>query len=421
MIKIVDADRLDLADHIRPGDTVTWGQATAEPRRLVETFVAQRSRFGPVKAFVGLALSDSLMPEHTDAITPISYGALGTTARLQAAGKLRHLPCHYSAIPRLMESGHLPIDVVFVQLSPPGPDGSHSLGYVNDFLPAAMRSARLVIGEINEHAPWTHMDAPVDEDRIAFAIRSSAMPPTLTAPPPNDRERQIAGHVAAMIKDGATLQYGVGSIPAALLEALSGHRYLGLHSGLITEQAIDLVEKGVVTNARKPVHPGISVAATAIGGPRMKAFLHDNPEMQLHEIHTTHGTSTLSKIDNLVAVNSALEVDLYGQVNAERIGDRYLGAIGGQVDYMHAATTAADGLSIVAMPATTGHSGGSRIVPRLGGPFVTTCRTDVDLVVTEFGVADLRGKTVAERAQALIAIALPEHQDMLRAETADLG
>ena len=317
MIRIVEADKLNLADHIRPGDAITWGQASAEPLDLIDLLIEQRADIGKVSAFVGLALTSTLKPEHTDYISLSSYGALGT-GKLVAAGVLNLIPCHYSAVPNLMDSGRLPVDVVFVQLSPPGPDGTHSLGFCNDFMKNAINQARLVIAEINSHVPWSRMDAPLDESRIDFAIESDRVPPTAQVPEPGDIDRQIAANVAGVIEDGATLQYGVGAIPAAILKALGGHRDLGLHSGLVTEELIDLVESGVITNARKKVHTGVSVGAIAIGGPRLKDFLHDNPEFEMHPSSTTHGPATLSQIDNIVAMNSALEVDLYGQVNAEQ-------------------------------------------------------------------------------------------------------
>ncbi len=415
MMKIVDPHALDLAAYIREGDTLTWGQASAEPLSLVDMLIEQRAAIGKVNAFIGLTLTDTLKPEHADFISPTSYGALGTTSKLLTAGVLDLLPCHYSAVPKLIRKGRLPIDVVFVQLSPAGPDGTHSLGFCNDYLKDAMAKARVVIAEINEHVPWSRMDAPLDADLIDIAITTDRLPPSLEVPEPGEVEQRIAAYIAGVIEDGATLQYGVGSIPAAILKSLSGHKDMGLHSGLITEEIIDLVESGVITNARKAVHTGVSVGAISIGGPRLKDFLHDNPAIEMHPSSTTHGPATLSRIDNLIAINSALEVDLLGQVNAEQIGERYLGAIGGQVDFMHAATTSENGISMIAMPASLGKSGASRITAKLGGPIITTCRTDVDMVVTEFGIADLRGKTIGERARSLIDIALPEYRDELAA------
>jgi acyl-CoA hydrolase len=415
MIKTVAIDDLNLAEHIRPGDAIIWGQASSEPLDLIDLLIKQRADIGKVSAFVGLSLTRTLQPEHCDFISLSSYGALGTNSKLAAAGVLDFIPCHYSSVPNLIDSGRLALDVVFVQISPPGPDGSHSLGFCNDYMKNAMRQARLVIAEINSQVPWSRMDGPLDESRIDFAVNSDRVPPGIQVPEPGEAELKIAANVASVIEDGSTLQYGVGAIPAAILNALGGHKDLGLHSGLITEEVIDLVESGVITNSRKAVHTGISVGAIAIGGPRLKDFLHDNPTFEMHPSSTTHGPATLSQIDNLIAMNSALEVDLYGQVNAEQVGDRYLGAIGGQVDFMHAATTAANGISMIAMPASLGKSGGSRITHKLGGPFVTTARTDVDMVITEFGIADLRGKTLDARARSIIDIALPEHRDELAA------
>jgi acyl-CoA hydrolase len=414
MIKTVNVGDLNLADHIRPGDMIVWGQASSEPVALMELLIEQRAAIGKVNAFIGLSLTRTLQPEHTDFISLTSYGALGTSSKLAAAGVLSLIPCHYSSIPNLMDSGRLPVDVVFVQLSEAGPDGTHSLGFCNDYMKNAINKARVVIADINTHVPWSRMDAPLDESKIDFAIVSDYVPAGVQVPEPGDVELKIAAHVASVIEDGATLQYGIGSIPSAILNALGGHKDLGLHSGLISEEVIDLVENGVITNTRKAIHTGISIGAIAIGGPRLKDFLHDNAVFEMHPSSVTHGPATLARIDNLVAMNSALEVDLYGQINAEQVGDRYLGGIGGQVDYMHAATTAANGISLIAMPASLGKSGGSRITTKLGGPFVTTCRTDVDMIVTEFGIADLRGKTLEQRAASIIDIALPEYRDELK-------
>ncbi|MEH6476588.1 MAG: acetyl-CoA hydrolase/transferase C-terminal domain-containing protein [Sneathiella sp.] len=412
MLKTISKERLDLASYIRPGDNLIWGQGSAEPLTLIQHLLDQRSSIGKISAFVGISLSDILHPDHSDYISFSSYGTLGTTGRLRKAGKLDLLPCHYSALPNLIESGRRPVDVAFIQLSPPGPDGTHSLGFCNDFLPVAMKKARIVIAEINSNVPWTHADHPIDPGQIDIAIETDRPVPTLPSPKLRDTDRKIADHVASVIENGATLQYGIGAIPAALLESLSGHADLGLHSGLITEGIIDLIETGVITNAKKAVYPGISVGAVAIGGNRLKDFLHANDSFLFHQSSFTHGARTLSQIDNLVGVNSALEVDVFGQINAEQIGDTYLGAIGGQVDFMHAAQTNANGLSIIALPATN-KNGSSRIVSKLSGPFVTTCRSDVDIIVTEFGIADLRGLTEQDRIKSIKKIAAPNHQDNL--------
>ncbi len=409
----MDPQRLDLAKFIRAGDLVSWGQAMSEPRSLIAKYLEQRHDLGPTRAFVGLTLTEDLQPQHCDAISLLSYGALGGLAPLHNAGLLQIIPCRYSALPGLIRRGSLRPDVLFIQISPPGPDGSHSLGWCNDVLPTMIDHARVVLAEINPEVPWVRMDRPLDESKVTATIRSSHTLPTFATPTPGTVETRIAQHLAEYIPDGATLQYGIGTIPSAILRALNNHRDLGIHSGLITDEVIDLTHSGALTNGRKAHRPGIGVGAVAIGGPKLSRFLQDNPEFCMVQTDETHGATVLAQLDNLVAINSALQVDLLGQVNAEQVGSRYLGAIGGQPDFMHAATYSENGLSVIALPSTTSNGDRTRITATLTGPQVTTARSDVDLVVTEHGVADLRGKTVSQRAKELTAIAAPQHREPL--------
>lgn len=417
----INPHRLVLSDYIRSSDLVTWGQAMAEPRCLIDKYLEQRHDIGPTRAFVGLTLTDDLQAQHTDVISLLSYGALGGLAPLYNAGLVDMVPCRYSALPGLMRQGILRPDVVFIQISPAGPDGTHSLGWCNDVLPTAIRHARVVLAEINPTVPWVRMDAPLDETRITATITSDAPLPQFTAPNPGPVETRIAQHLAAYIPDEATLQYGFGAIPSAILNALRDHRDLGLHSGLVTDEIVDLAQSGALTNRKKAIRRGVGVGAVAIGGQKLAAFIQDNPEFNMVQTSETHGAAQLAQLDNLVAINSALQVDLLGQVNAEQVGNRYLGAIGGQPDFMHAATGAENGLSVIAMPASTPKGDRGRIAATLSGPQVTTARSDVDLVVTEHGVADLRGKTQQARAMALIAIAAPQHQHDLERAAHHIG
>ena len=411
MPREIALEKLDLAEFIRAGDTVTWGQACAEPLCLSERLLAQRAGIGRFNVFVGLSLSDTLSPAHLREIGVTSYGALGTNARLGAA--LRVLPCNYSALPRLLAEGTLPVDVVLVQISPRGPDGHYSLGLANDYLLPAMRAARVVIAEVNDRVPCTTLAEPLDESLLDVIVPCSR--PPVYAPPTTAGaiEKKIAGHLQAVIADGAVIQYGIGSVPAAILASLSGHRALGVHSGMVTDDIIPLIECGALTNETNRIRPGISVAALAIGSERLNRFLHLNRAVELHPATTTHNAAALARQDRLVAINSAMEVDLYGQVNAEMVGGRYRGAVGGQVDFMHAASTHGNGLSIIAMPSMTREGRHSRIVARLDSPLVTTAKSDVDIVTTEYGVADLRGKTLEQRARALCDIAAPEFREEL--------
>lgn len=410
---------LDLADFIKPGDTVTWGQASSEPLCLTEKLVSQRKHIGKFTAMVGLSLSNTLLPEYNDDINVISYGALGTNTPLAAAGVLQVVPCNYSAIPQLISSGRLRIDVVLVQLSPRGPDGHYSLGLSNDHLLPAMQAARVVIGEVNDQIPCTTLDKPLDEALLDYIVPCSRHAVYAPDHVIGDIEKSIASHLQDVIEDGAILQYGIGSVPSAIISSLCGHRRLGIHSGMLTDDIIDLIESGAVTNETNRVRPGTTVGALVVGSERLSRYLHLNPLVELHPASKTHGAQTLAQLDRLVAINSAIEVDLYGQVNAEMAGGRYLGAVGGQVDFMHAASTHEKGLSIIAMPSVTNKTKHSRIVAQLNSPLVTTSKSDVDILVTENGSADLRGKTMQQRAVEICSIASPVFQDdIMRAASA---
>ncbi len=407
----ITLDNLNFADYVKPGDTVTWGQGCAEPLMLTEALVKQSSTIGHFSIFVGLSFSDTLNSLPLDDVNVISYGAMGTNTKL--GSKLQILPGNYSSIPRIIADRTFPIDVVLVQLSPRGPDGRYSLGFANDYLIPAMQSARLVIAEVNEQVPCTTLAEPLDESLLDIVIPCSSATVQGPGSAIGKAERQIANHLQDIIQDGAVIQYGIGSVPSAILSSLSQHRRMGIYSGMLTEDLIPLIESGAITNETNTIRPGITVGALAIGGGDMRHFLHLNKEIELHPAATTHGAKYLAQQDRLVAINSAIEVDLYGQVNAEVIKKRYIGAVGGQVDFMHAASTQQDGLSIIAMPSTSRDGSRSRIVATLSTSLVTTGKSDVDIVATEMGIADLRGKTITQRMQALRKVAAPQFRDEL--------
>ncbi|NQX90263.1 MAG: acetyl-CoA hydrolase/transferase family protein, partial [Halioglobus sp.] len=411
MIREIAQEHLDLRDFVREGDTVTWGQACAEPLCLTEKLLPTCLDIGHFRVFVGLTLSQTLRPQYLAAIDVMSYGSLGTAARLGT--ELQILPCNYSALPRLIANRTLPIDTVLVQLSPRGPDGHYSLGFASDYLIPAMRAARVVIGEVNDRVPCTTLAQPLDESLLDVVVHCSRQPLYTSGSIPGSIEQTIATLLQDVIEDGSVIQYGIGSVPSAILAALSGHKALGIHSGMLTDDIIPLMESGALTNETNKVRAGRSIGALAIGSERLSRALHLNPDIELHPVTTTHDCASLARQDRLVAINSAVEIDLYGQVNAEMVGRRYLGAVGGQVDFMHAASTQERGLSIIAMPATAGKDKRSRIVSQLSAPIVTTAKSDVDIVATEYGIADLRGKTIVQRARAISALAAPQHRDEL--------
>jgi acyl-CoA hydrolase len=408
----VDAAALELRGLVRPGDTIMWGQACGEPQTLTEALVAQRADLGGVSVFMGSCFSNTFRPEHADHIRMAAFGAAGTHRRLTRAGVLDILPCHVSRMEPYVAEGVLPCDVAFVQLAPPDEHGRYSLGLVSDYIRAVVRRARVVIAEVNAQVPQVPCAEPLTEADIDVLIETDRRPVELPAASVTDLDRAIAGFVQAYIPDRATLQVGIGAVPEAVMAGLRDRRDLSIHSGMLGDSCAELVECGAVTNAYKEVDPGIMVTGALIGTKRLFDFCHRNSGVRMHPLSRTHGFNVLSQLSRFISLNSAIEVDLGGQVNAESVGGQYLGAVGGQVDYVRAASASAGGHSIIALPSTAQDGTVSRIVAALSGP-VTTARSDVDVVITEFGAADLRGRTLRQRAQALIAIAHPAHREAL--------
>lgn len=403
---------LDLTGHIRAGDHILWGQVTGEPPSLVDALVAQRASLGGVGVFLGTGLARVLRPEHADHIAMRGLGGLGTFRALASAGVLEVLPVHGGQVYRMIATGQIRCDVALLLLPPADAAGTHSMGPCVDYMDAAVARARTVIAEVSPHVPDTHGHARIPAARLDAVLHSERTPHLLPRAEPNAVERAIGGHIAALIPDGATIQTGLGALPEAVLAALAGHRDLGLHSGILGDGAMALMRSGALTNARKPLDPGVSVTTTLVGSAELHRFAHRNPAVALKPSSYTHHEVMLARLPRLFAINAAAEVDLTGQVNAERIGTNIIGGVGGQADFARAAARSAGGASIIALPATAS-DGSSRIVARLSGP-VTTPRSDVDFVVTEHGVADLRGASERERARRIIAIAAPAARESLK-------
>ncbi len=398
---------------IRPGDTLWWGQATAEPLTLTRAVTAHRhalAQGGRLRVFVGMAASDTLQPEHADAIDFFGYAAGGAHRALARADVLDILPSHYSHLPGLIRGGALPVDVVLLQVSPPDEQGRYSLGLAQEYLPAALDKARVVIGEVNPAIPWTHGSMYLQASDFALLIDAEHPPLEQSRSAPSPVEQAIARHVAGLVEDGATLQLGIGNLPEAVLAALHGHRDLGLHSGAVGDGIAALAEAGVLTNARKSLDTGVGIGGILMGSETLRRWAHRNPALQLRGTDYTHDPEVLAASHQLAAINAAIEVDLTGQINAEVAAGCYVGAVGGAVDFLRGAARSRGGLPIVALPATA--KGKTRIVARLSGP-VSTPRSDAGLIVTEHGVADLRGQPLSRRVQRLIDIAAPEHREDL--------
>lgn len=405
---------LDLAQHVRPGDGVLLQEGCGESLTLGERLVEQRAGFSGATVFFGAGFTPTFQPSHADHLRFKGTGGMGSLRKLASAGVLDPVPCHLSSIESLLRTGDIRSDVVLLQVSPPNESGEYSFGLTHDYMRAAMERARVVIAEVNDRMPWVPCDRPLADRDFTVTVRSSRDPFEFAAAPFGDLERRIAANLADVIPDRATIQMGIGSVPEAVVSMLADRRGLGIHSGLVGDSLVRLVESGAVTNAHKGVDEGVTIAGVLVGTRRLYRFVDRNVGVRLCPSSYTHGAASLGRLKRLVSVNSALEVDLTGQVNAEAVGSDYIGAVGGQVDYVRAASQSEGGVSIVALPSCR-KDGSARIVSRLGGP-VTTARSDVDVVATEHGIARLRGKTLGERVQAMVAIAAPEHRDQLLRE-----
>jgi acetyl-CoA hydrolase len=404
--RIVAAETLDFAKLIRAGDTVGWAEATAEPVFLTRMLNAQAPLLPPFRVFFALTFADDLAAGHSNA-TVMALGGGGAGRRFFAAGADHVIPANVSQLCGLIAAGRPRIDVVLLQVCGPDPDGNYNAGIGIECLREMMAGARLVIAQLNPALPWTHGDTLIAPSEIDLLV--PAAHPLLELPlrPPGPVERAIAGHVAALVPDRATIELGIGAIPQAVAAALGGKRGLGVHSGTIGDAVADLIEAGIVDNLHKEIDPGISVTLMLMGTRRLYAFADRNPRIAIRSPRYTHDALVLGNFRRFVAINSALEIDLTGQVNAETAAGRHIGLVGGQMDFVRAANRAPEGRSIIALPSTSRDRRHSRIVARLADGVVTTPRAEADLIVTEHGIAELKGRTLAERAQALIAIAHP--------------
>ncbi|MBJ8345158.1 acetyl-CoA hydrolase/transferase family protein [Antrihabitans sp. YC2-6] len=401
---------MDFADFVRPGDVIVWGQACAEPTALIERLLQQRGTLGGVTCFLGIPAAGTVRPEHADHIRFVSYCGTGTNRALADAGVLDIYPGHYSTLPSVLTSGPLAADVVLVQCSPADENGRHSLGLADDYFSAAIDSTRVVIAEVNDRVPFTHGARYLTAADIDVVVHTSRAPAEVPLGRISAVVEQIATNVATLIADGSTLQFGIGAIPDAVLTALSQCNDLGIHSGLLTDSAADLIERGVVNNSRKVDDAGVSITGLLHGTRRLFDFADRNPAVGLRPTSYTHNPGVLAATPALVAINSAIEVDLTGQCNAEVAGGRYVGAVGGGGDFLRGAARSPRGVPVVALPSTAGES--TRIVSRLSGP-VSTSRADAGVFVTEYGIADLRGLPLSERHKAMISIAHPDHREQL--------
>lgn len=409
---------------LKPGDLISFGQACSEPTVLISELLKQgeqlHKRLGRLKLFVAGSYSGLIKPKHGAWFDFLSYGAIGDGAALARSGILNVYPTHYSRVDSLLAK-ELKADVVLLQLSLPNANGQHSMGIANDYQLAVARQARVVIAEVNSQVPFLPNSLLPQEIKIHHKIWTNA--PIVEAPSValDEVSLNVAKQVVALIPHRGTIQMGTGNLMAAVCHELRNHQDLGIHSGIFIDGMMDLVKQGVVTNAHKGTHVGLSLAGSLLGSQKLFEFAHQNPSIFLAETHLTHGAASLALQKRLCSINSAVEVDLTGQVNGEVANGKYVGAVGGQVDYVRAASESEGGISIIALPSSASGGKFSRIVSQLNGP-VTTPRSDVDYVVTEWGYTRLKGLSLKQRATALINIAHPEHrEDLLKSASELIG
>ncbi|MEX2197387.1 MAG: acetyl-CoA hydrolase/transferase C-terminal domain-containing protein [Burkholderiales bacterium] len=376
--------RMELAQWIHPGDGVIFGQACAEPQTLVEALVAQRAQYSGATLFMGVNWSGTVQPEHADHLRLTAYCGSGHNRKLADAGVLDIHPHPYSQLATLIRQKRIKADVVLVQVSPPNARGEYSLGLSAEYLVPAIEACRSIIGEVNDRVPWTFSDRLLKKSDFAAMVETSYEPVALPYAPPGAQELAIARNALEFIPDGATIETGLGALPDAVLRLLGERTGLRIHSGSVGDGVVGLMEKGVV---------GEVDGGTLMGTRALFDHARENPRLRLRSIEYTHNPRVLGGIECFVALNSAIEVDCTGQINAEVAKGSYLGAVGGALDFIRAANHSPGGVSLMLLPS-------SRIVEKLQGP-VATPRSEAGVIVTERGAADLRGRTLKERERLM--------------------
>jgi acyl-CoA hydrolase len=407
----------DILRHVQPGDVVVVAQVLGEPTALMDQLLQEGAALAGVRMFVGMSLTD-VLTRVPPTIRLVSSVGMPPNSALLAAGQMDLVPCHMSQLPWLLSEGPLRPDVALVLLSPPDADGFCSLGVTSDYAWHAIDSARVVLAEINDNVPVVGGDTRVHLDRVAWSIRTSRPLPEYRRATPSELDKRIGANVARYIRDGSCLQIGIGKLGEAVLQAVADRRDLGVHAGMVGDTMLEMMRDGVITNASKENDRGLAVAGSILGSSYGIALAAAERNLRIVSIAQTHDPARIAALSNFVCVNSALEVDLLGQVNSETAGGRYVGAIGGGVDFLRASVRAPGGRSIVALPAST-PKGRPRIVARVGT--VTALGSDVDVIATEYGVAEVRGRSRGERARRIIEIAAPEQRETLRQAAAEMG
>lgn len=404
-------------ERIHSGCRVVVGHACGEPAYLVEAMLNNAQAYENVEIvhMVAMGRAGYCAPEMAPHFRHNALFVGGTTREAVAQGRGDFTPCFFSEVPSFFRTV-LPVDVALVQVTPPDENGKCSLGVSVDYTLPAIRAAKTVIAQVNARMPYTGGESLVDVTDITSFVRHDEPIIQLQPPKIGPVEEAIGRNVASLVQDGDTLQLGIGAIPDAVLLFLKEKKDLGIHSEMFSDGVVELAEAGVITNARKTLHPGKYVATFLMGSQRLYDFVDHNPDVYMAPVDYVNDPFVIAQNNQMVSINSCVQVDLMGQIAAESIGYLQISGTGGQVDFIRGAARSKGGRSIIAMPSTV-KGKTSKIVALLDeGAAVTTGRTDADYVVTEYGIAALKGRTLRQRARALIEIAHPDFRDGLKAE-----
>ena len=401
---------------VKSGDHVYMGGNAATPRVLASTLAARAAELSGIEVAHVLLLGDDPFASVRNCVRhrALFVGPADRTAVNE--GRADYVPCHLSEIPGLLRDGTFPVDVALLMVSPPDQHGFMSLGVEVLASLAAAQAARMVIVQVNRHMPRVLGNTFLHVSEVNAVVEADEALPELFPDPPTDVEAAIAGHLVPLIPERATLQLGIGGIPNAVVSLLRDRDDIGIHSEMVSDGVMDGVRRGVITGRYKTLYPRKVIGTFILGTKALYEWVHDNPQVESYPCDTTNDIFVAARNERLVAINSAISVDLGGQVNADSIGSRIYSGVGGQVDFIRAAWRSPGGQPIIALPSTAAGGKLSRIVPFLAeGAGVVTSRADVHWVVTEWGAARLHGRTLRERAEALVEIAHPRFRDELRA------
>jgi len=411
---------------IESGDSIYIQGSTSTPEVLSQALADRGHELKDVTIYAAFAVGRQdapyCKPEYKETFNVKSLFVANNVRRWLADGYGTTIPAFLGEIPALFRDRTLPLDAVFLNVSPPNEEGYCSFGISADLAVSATECARKVIAQVNRSMPFSYGDALIHISEIDAAVEVDDPLVEVPTAIPTETDRAIGRHIAEMIPDGATLQIGVGGIPNAVLAALKDHRHLGLHTEALTDGVLPLLESGVIDNSCKKVMPGVSVASLALGSKRLYDYMDYRENLLIKDVAWTNHPFRIAQNPKVMAINSAVEVDLTGQICADSVGTRIISGVGGQHDFMYGGSLSEGGMTFIAIPSLT-EKGQSKINPVLAeGAGVVTTRHMVQNVVTEYGVAQLRGKSVAERARALIEIAHPKvREDLDRAAAARFG